>query len=495
MFPLLSRLFRPARPCRRTARGRTGCMLHLEALEARYALTCHATVAPGLFILDCDDAPQAITVNQQGGYVIVKEASGVSQWLAAFTPEVQGDLIINAAGGNDTITVLSKEPDKWVIINAGEGNDTINLGASGSLGAYSFDGLGGGFVKVCGQGGNDTLNLDDRATPYRNSSNGYIFYGGNGDYLCSREDYGTATPHPPATVYYETVETLAVWTSNNNDGVVLTSMGWIPGGVTIDTGDGNDYLWDDGGTATWRITGFNTGTVNDSFLPTVTFAGVESLEATGQNNTFIFNPGSWLSGSIDGGGGLSTLDYSAYANTVIVDLPQHTATSVGGKVWGIKNVIGGAGDDLLRGDGAANVLVGGPGNDILVGGAGNDTLIGGDGRDILIGGLGSDTLLGGADDDVLIGGTTAYDANNAALVALHAEWVRTDRTYAQRVADLFDGGGLNGSYWLCVGRLTTVYDDGAANTLTGGDGLDWFFANSADATDWYFILGEKRVLV
>jgi len=150
---------------------------------------------------------------------------------------------------------------------------------------------------------------------------------------------------------------------------------------------------------------------------------------------------------------------------------------------------------LYGGDGN-DVLIAGSGNDILVGGAGNDTLIGGDGRDILIGGLGSDTLLGGAGDDVLIGGTTAYDANYAALVALHAEWVRTDQTYAQRVAHLTDGGGLNGGYRLYVGWLSrTVYDDGAANTLTGGDGLDWFFANSSDTWDWYFLLGEKYVLV
>jgi hypothetical protein len=52
---------------------------------------------------------------------------------------------------------------------------------------------------------------------------------------------------------------------------------------------------------------------------------------------------------------------------------------------------------------------------------------------------------------------------------------RTDKTYAQRIGDLKHGGGLNGTTKLIWG--TTVHDDDGADTLTGGPGLDWFFAN------------------
>jgi Ca2+-binding RTX toxin-like protein len=73
----------------------------------------------------------------------------------------------------------------------------------------------------------------------------------------------------------------------------------------------------------------------------------------------------------------------------------------------------GAGDDLVDGgldndtayglDGN-DVLVGGEGQDYLEGAAGTDTLLGGAGDDILSGGRDGDTIHGGAGDDVLYGG-------------------------------------------------------------------------------------------
>src|SRR5262249_42430503 len=103
---------------------------------------------------------------------------------------------------------------------------------------------------------------------------------------------------------------------------------------------------------------------------------------------------------------------------------------------------------------APAVLVGGDGNDtlnasgsqaanVLVGGGGKDTLTGGAGRDVLLGGADSDTLQGRDDDDLLVGGGTAYDDSTQALLAVLAEWSRTDRSYTERVADLLQGGGLN----------------------------------------------------
>jgi Ca2+-binding RTX toxin-like protein len=101
----------------------------------------------------------------------------------------------------------------------------------------------------------------------------------------------------------------------------------------------------------------------------------------------------------------------------------------------------------------------------------------GGGRDLLFGGLGADLLDGGADDDLLVGDATLYDADLVALTSLRAEWVRTDRTYDQRVGNLRAGGGLNGSRVL-AGHTVSV--DGAADVLTGGAGQDWFFLGDAD---------------
>lgn len=96
----------------------------------------------------------------------------------------------------------------------------------------------------------------------------------------------------------------------------------------------------------------------------------------------------------------------------------------------------------------------------------------------MIGGLGLDALDGGGADDLLIGGRTAHDGNRTALDALMAEWGRAPVAYALRIRHLKGEvtGGLNGGYRLRTTPLATVFTDGVANRLTGGDGLDWFWA-------------------
>jgi Ca2+-binding RTX toxin-like protein len=184
---------------------------------------------------------------------------------------------------------------------------------------------------------------------------------------------------------------------------------------------------------------------------------------------------------------------------VTVNLATRLATGLA-SVTNVENVDGSPFDDsltgdaqtnLLRGNGGRDTLSGLDGNDILVGGEGNDTLIGGNGRDILIGGLGADVLDGGAGDDILIGGRTTHEANDAALLALLAEWSRSDlsgtalQQYRTRIGNLRNGGAssLAGGYRL---YSATVFDDATTDTLTGGADLDWFWtalSGTKDKTD------------
>lgn len=60
-----------------------------------------------------------------------------------------------------------------------------------------------------------------------------------------------------------------------------------------------------------------------------------------------------------------------------------------------------AGDDVLIGNRGNDLLVGDAGNDVLQGGAGDDRLQGGDGDDILSDSIGNDVFDGGAGDDVI----------------------------------------------------------------------------------------------
>ncbi|HND54849.1 MAG TPA: hypothetical protein PLV92_20695, partial [Pirellulaceae bacterium] len=152
---------------------------------------------------------------------------------------------------------------------------------------------------------------------------------------------------------------------------------------------------------------------------------------------------------------------------------------------GRDRIYGGAGDDVEYGEAGDDQLDGGSGNDRLFGGVGDDVIVGGTGEDllsgqagrnVLIGGAGADTLEGGVDEDLLIGGTTAFDSNATALAAVLSEW-QSAGDFATRVARLRTG--------LPTGQRLrwndTVFDDLAADTLTGGAGRDWHFARPTDS--------------
>lgn len=139
----------------------------------------------------------------------------------------------------------------------------------------------------------------------------------------------------------------------------------------------------------------------------------------------------------------------------------------------------------LYGNAGNDTITTGNGPSIVVGGDDNDMLTGGNNRDILIGGNGADTLNGGNGDDILIAGTTSFDAkttaNQQALCKILDEWL-TGLTYTTRINHLrgTTSGGLNGASWLIVapGPSRTVFDDASVDSLTGGMGLDWYFANT-----------------
>lgn len=62
-------------------------------------------------------------------------------------------------------------------------------------------------------------------------------------------------------------------------------------------------------------------------------------------------------------------------------------------------VLGGAGDDELRGGHLADRLIGGKGSDLVRGNGGDDVVLGGPGRDHLFGGQGEDRVVGGPGRD------------------------------------------------------------------------------------------------
>ena len=214
-------------------------------------------------------------------------------------------------------------------------------------------------------------------------------------------------------------------------------------------------------TNTWSLAGSDAGTVGG-----VTFAGFANLTGGTGNDAFNFADGAGVTGVIDGGAGVNTLNYAAYSTGIYVNLQSLVATGTGG-IANVQNVTGGQGNDVLVGNGGNNVL--------------KET----GGQNLVIGGGGSDTLIGGSGGDILIAGSTVYDQNAAALDALVAVWDSSTLSYDLRVADLLSGVTYtdgSGTHTAALDADSTVSQPAGSgpSTLEGGSGLDWFFAAAAD---------------
>lgn len=122
------------------------------------------------------------------------------------------------------------------------------------------------------------------------------------------------------------------------------------------------------------------------------------------------------------------------------------------------NTITGTPDiDVVFGDSGDDSLNGGNQADVLSGGAGNDTLNGANGHDVLYGNEGADRIIGGNGGDIIFG------------------------SGARTVAP-FGGPALVG--------------DAAADTLSGGQGLDRFYVLDGDGADTItdFVTGQDTIV-
>jgi Ca2+-binding RTX toxin-like protein len=158
-------------------------------------------------------------------------------------------------------------------------------------------------------------------------------------------------------------------------GGTFAGISRLVGGTGVDTVVGPNSA------TCWAITGVNTINVLG-----LTMSDFPNVTGGSGDDSFAVSGAGELTGKIDGGGGVNSLNYSGYPGDVIVDLLLGNATAVLGGVAQIQNITGGNGNGLLVGDAQANVLVGGLGRNVRIGDAGADSLIGGGADSILIGG-------------------------------------------------------------------------------------------------------------
>jgi hypothetical protein len=339
----------------------------------------------------------------------------------------------------DTVNVVGAATGIGVTINLGVGDDVVNVGNANRLDPIL------GPLTVNGQGGNDQVRLSDYSGTV---GVGYTLRSGSIDRGALR------------LLTYATLENITLEGGAGSDKFQVTGTATgVP--VSIDGGLGVDQLTGPNVYTAWTINAANAGTFTG-----VTFRSMEALVGGTARDDFFFVGAEGVDQSVNGGGGTDTLNYGLYGSGVNVNLATGAATGIAARavsrVFSIENVSGS------------------PYNDIIVGSAAANRLFGGGGRDLLVGGLGSDSLDGGTDEDLLIAGTTDYDTHDAALLAIMTEWTRRDISYLARIGHLRAGSGLTGGARLTA---TTVHDDGAADALLGGTGLDWFWGVAPDTSD------------
>lgn len=349
---------------------------------------------------------------------------------------------IDARGGSDTINGGDGNDN----IVAGSGDDTIFAGNGhdivlGGLGNDHIFG-GAGNDRLYGEDGRDSIFGDDGDDLLSGGADGDILHGGDGNDALN----GDA----------------------GND--VLEGDG---GHDSLFGGEGDDILLGQSGTDS-----LNGGTGND-FL---SGGGDQDTLKGDEGNDTVAGDADRADDTYDGGTGIDTLDYSALAEAVEVNLASGSASGIEIGTDTISNfeiVRAGASDDSVTGGAEAEEIHGNAGDDHLCGGDGADLVKAGDGNDVVTGDLdnAADSYDGGGGIDTLDYSaavmSVVVDLNAAGATG---QEIGTDAISNFEIIKTGDGDDM-----LCDG------DD--AECLSAGGGDDIVIA-AADASDDDFRGGD-----
>lgn len=463
--------------------------------------------------------------------------------------------VINAGSGNDNIN----GGDGDDIITAGTGTDTIDGGSGTNTLTYENVGSSGVTVTVTGTGTGSVLGTSiadtftnttvisgtDYDDTFVSNGSGNTFDGlgedVNGDTISYSTagdsvnvDLGSGTGTVSGTGTPDTLVNIENIIGTIYDDILTGSSGnntitALDGDDVIDTGEGNNVVFGDGGADT--ITGgsgndsINGGTGDDiidagngsniisggSGNDTITGGDDNDLIGGGADNDLIdagngnnivfggsgddtiitgddmdsVNGGngddtvraSAGNDTFNGGNGTDWLDYSLETTAVDVSLISGTATgaSIGtDTISNFENISGSSGNDTLTGNTLSNIILGNDGQDTIDGGAGDDSLDGGDGNDSINGGTGDDTLTGGAGDDTLDGGD--HNVGGGDLVD------ESDSSSDLTVVLTNAAGSINGDGNDTLFNIENVNTGSGNDTLNIGDSDDNII-NAGDGTD------------
>ena len=181
---------------------------------------------------------------------------------------------------------------------------------------------------------------------------------------------------------------------------------------------------------------------------------IDTLIGGNADSFFAVEDSAEFPGSIDGGGGSNSLDYSEYRGNVDVDLSLGTATGVEFGISNIHNILGGVGDLDVSGssgegesishanspEGVVSELADISGLDNIHGSEYNDFLIGNDKKNTFFGKGGDDELIGEGHDDTYMfengwGIDIVTEEVNGGTDTLNFMLVTVDLTFTFHVGD------------------------------------------------------------
>ena len=406
--------------------------------------------------------------------------SGIAPAVISYIQNDSHAITINSGTGGNTFNVTSTGSWPTLTINTGAGADVVNVGdASNTLDAIL------GNISVVQGAGSCFLTINDQ--------------GSSADHAYTLAP-NSFTRAETGTISFTGVSSILINGGIGNDTYGLTDT--PSANVEVNDFGGGNTLSGPNVANAWLISATNAVSIGSLIA-----FNMGSLVGGSDVDTFIFTDGATLTGSLDGQGGLNTIDQSAYTSPILADYSTGTITGVGATFANIGALVGGTAANALKSpdvDSVFNVVGTNAGSITgvatfskyanLFGGAGNDTFKFAAGAKVtgnIDGGAGNNTLdvslyttpvvinlanstatvLGGTFSSIqtFLGGTSSgnqFVGSNAGSV------------YNITAANTFNTGGQNfvgfGNVTGGTGNDSFVFSPGAtiSGKLIGGGGSD-----------------------
>jgi Ca2+-binding RTX toxin-like protein len=394
----------------------------------------------------------------------IVKGTNASEVINALDGVTTGNDEIYGFGGNDTIFALNGMDaifggDGADKIDGGDGYDTAiytdsKVGVQASLAdgkGYGGTAEGDTYVNVENLAGSDfdDLLVGDNAQNVLsgNKGNDVLKGGGGTDHLWGEEGNDILNGGAGGDKLYGEYGIDTASYADSNAGVL----------VNLDVGGFGGHAQGDSYFSIENV----DGSAYDDFL--LGSSGANGLFGLGGKDQIDGGQGDDLieggadGDSLTGGDGIDTLSYAQSKAAVVINLGNGTAQggdAANDSFIGFENVTGSKFADAIFGDGLANVLKGGKGADSIFGGLNNDVVEGGWDGDTLDGGDGSDTL--------------SYAGSAAGVVVNLGNGMALGGDAANDSFTSFEN--LLGS-----AQADSLFGDGLANRIEGGDGADFLF--------------------